>query len=115
MLSLPLPDCGGTCPQRCSLGDRCQENLDCASGVCNAGTGRCYNSDGSAPAPSARRPNVVVILVDDLGWNDVGFHATDLTFATPAIDRLVEEGVELQQAYVSPTCTPSRAGLLTGR
>lgn len=61
------------------------------------------------------RPNIVVILADDMGYGDVGVHgATDI--ATPNIDALANSGVRFTDAYVSsPYCSPSRAGLLTGR
>ena len=60
-------------------------------------------------------PNVIVILVDDLGYNDVSFNgATEIQ--TTNIDRLAEEGIAFTNGYVPfPICTPSRAGLLTGR
>ncbi len=63
----------------------------------------------------AERPNVVLILVDDLGYNDVGFQgATDIR--TPNIDRIAREGVVFTNGYVaSAVCAASRAGLLTGR
>lgn len=59
------------------------------------------------------RPNIVVLVADDAGWNDVGYHGSEIK--TPNIDRLVETGVELNQFYVYPTCSPTRASLLTGR
>lgn len=79
--------------------------------LCCAG---CGPIDGD-PAQTGRPPNVVVILADDLGYADVGFQGlTD--FATPNIDRLAESGVRFTNGYVShPFCSPSRAGLLTGR
>ncbi|MGH0029574.1 MAG: arylsulfatase B [Myxococcota bacterium] len=58
-------------------------------------------------------PNLVVLMADDLGWGDVGFH--DGPWRTPAIDRLAAEGTELAQFYVLPVCSPTRAALLTGR
>lgn len=60
-------------------------------------------------------PNVIVILLDDLGYADVGFNgAKDIL--TPHIDELAEQSVVFDNAYVSyPVCSPSRAGLLTGR
>jgi len=66
-------------------------------------------------ADDARRPNVVVIYADDLGWGDLGcFGADDLD--TPALDALCASGVRLPQWYSSsPVCSPSRASLLTGR
>lgn len=62
------------------------------------------------PAP---RPNVLLIVADDMGWADVGYHGSPLR--TPHIDRLAREGVEIDQHYVAPMCTPTRAALLTGR
>ncbi|MEM1296851.1 MAG: arylsulfatase [Verrucomicrobiota bacterium] len=59
------------------------------------------------------KPNIVLIVVDDLGWNDVGYHNPEIH--TPNIDRLAEENVELNRFYVTPQCSPTRAGLLTGR
>ena len=62
---------------------------------------------------AAPRPNIVFILADDLGWADVGFHGGRAP--TPHLDRLAREGLELSRHYVAPVCTPTRAGLLTGR
>ncbi len=59
------------------------------------------------------RPNVLFILADDLGWGDVGYHGS--INRTPSIDRLASFGVELDQHYVAPVCTPTRVSLLTGR
>ncbi len=59
------------------------------------------------------KPNVVIIVADDLGWADVSFHGTEIK--TPNVDRLVEEGVQLNRFYVCPVCSPTRAGLMTGR
>jgi arylsulfatase A-like enzyme len=61
------------------------------------------------PAP----PNIVVIVADDLGWNDVGYHGSEIS--TPHLDRLAAEGVELDRFYVQPTCSPTRASLMTGK
>ena len=61
------------------------------------------------------QPNVVLILADDLGYGDIGANGGE-TIATPHIDALARRGVRLTQGYVShPVCSPSRAGLLTGR
>lgn len=62
---------------------------------------------------AAPRPHIVYIVADDLGWKDVGFHGSDI--ATPNIDRLAHDGARLEQFYVQPMCTPTRAALLTGR
>ncbi|XP_066502574.1 arylsulfatase I [Hoplias malabaricus] len=60
-----------------------------------------------------KQPHIVFILTDDQGFNDVGFHSTDLH--TPTLDRLAAQGVRLENYYVQPLCTPSRSQLLTGR
>jgi len=59
------------------------------------------------------KPNIILILADDLGWNDVGFHGG--IAKTPNIDRLADESLELSHFYVAPICTHTRAGMLTGR
>ncbi|MDA1164159.1 MAG: sulfatase-like hydrolase/transferase [Planctomycetota bacterium] len=58
-------------------------------------------------------PNIVFIIADDLGWSDVAFHGGNAP--TPHLDRLAAEGLEVAQHYVAPVCSPTRAGLLTGR
>jgi arylsulfatase A-like enzyme len=62
-----------------------------------------------------RRPNVVLIMSDDLGYGDLGFTGrTD--YRTPVVDQLAREGVQLSQMYTAaPVCTPTRVALLTGR
>lgn len=66
-------------------------------------------------AAAAEKPNIVLFFVDDLGWADLGYRQPDI-FETPHIDQLASEGVDFQQAYVAcPTCSPSRATLLTGK
>ena len=67
----------------------------------------------AAERGAAARPNIVYIVADDLGWKDVGFHGSDIK--TPHIDRLAQEGARLEQFYVQPMCTPTRAALMTGR
>lgn len=66
-----------------------------------------------ADATTARPPNIVLIVADDLGWADVGYHASEIR--SPTIDRLAAEGVKLESHYVMPQCTPTRVALLTGR
>ncbi|MEM7019952.1 MAG: sulfatase-like hydrolase/transferase, partial [Pseudomonadota bacterium] len=64
------------------------------------------------PLTAADKPNIIIILADDLGWNDVGYHNPEVS--TPNIDTLAEKGIELDRFYVDPTCSPTRASLMTG-
>ena len=68
-----------------------------------------------APAtPAPEKPNVVLILTDDLGWQDVGCYDIDepCPYDTPHIDQLAKDGVLFRQAYSpAPTCAPSRAAV----
>ncbi|SHG50756.1 Arylsulfatase A [Fodinibius roseus] len=58
-------------------------------------------------------PNIVVIMADDLGWNDIGYHNGEIR--TPNLDRLAEGGVRLNQFYAYSTCSPTRVALQTGQ
>ena len=74
-------------------------------------------ASGSPPAAgqdaAVPRPNILLIVADDLGWKDVGYHGAP--FKTPNIDKLVATGVELDFHYVQPVCTPTRTALMSGR
>lgn len=59
------------------------------------------------------KPHFLFLLVDDLGWSDVGFHGSKIH--TPNVDKLANEGVILDNYYVQPYCTPTRGSLMTGR
>ncbi|MCB9383442.1 MAG: arylsulfatase [Bryobacterales bacterium] len=62
----------------------------------------------------AERPNILLMVSDDQGWWDVGVNG-NADIATPTLDRLAGEGVNLTRFYAAPVCSPTRAGLMTGR
>ena len=63
-------------------------------------------------AQSGKRPNIVVILVDDMGWSDIGSYGGEIP--TPNLDALAKQGVRFTQFYNTARCSPTRASLLTG-
>jgi len=67
----------------------------------------------AADGSGAKRPNIVYFLIDDLGWADVGYQGGP--YKTPNIDRMALGGARLEQFYVLPVCSPTRAALMTGR
>jgi arylsulfatase A-like enzyme len=74
------------------------------------------SSDFVARAAPRTRPNVIVIVADDLGYADVGAQGISKDVRTPNIDALMASGTRFTSGYVScPVCSPTRAGLLTGR
>lgn len=66
-----------------------------------------------AQAAEPAKPNILLIVADDLGWSDVGWHGG--FGKTPHLDQLVRTGIELDQFYVQPVCTPTRTALMSGR
>ena len=67
---------------------------------------------GIAAQTNATRPNIVLILADDLGYSDLGCYGSEISTAN--LDRLASSGMRLTQFYTTPRCCPSRAALLTG-
>ena len=63
---------------------------------------------------SNQRPNVIIIITDDQGYGDLGFHGNKWV-KTPAIDALAERSIRFNNFHVSPVCAPTRASLMTGR
>ena len=61
---------------------------------------------------SIDKPNIIIILTDDLGWGDVSYHGGYIP--TPNIDQLAEDGMEMNRFYSNPVCSPTRASMLTG-
>jgi arylsulfatase A-like enzyme len=69
----------------------------------------------AADLAAAAQPNIILVVADDLGYGDVSFQGST-QIQTPHLDALARSGVQFKQGYVSaPVCSPSRAGLLTGR
>lgn len=73
----------------------------------------------AAPGPAAgispRPPNIVLVVADDMGWNQVGYHGFDW-YETPNIDRIARAGLQFRHAYsAAPICSPTRAALMTGK
>ena len=62
---------------------------------------------------AAKQPNIVFVLADDYGWNDIGYHGSEIK--TPNLDALAAGGVKLENYYIQPICTPTRSQLLSGR
>ncbi len=63
---------------------------------------------------AAEKPNIILFFVDDMGWDDLGYR--DPRYETPNLDKLATESIDFQQAYIPcPTCSPSRAALVTGQ
>lgn len=65
-----------------------------------------------SPDKPARSPNIVLILIDDMGWGDIGYNSEDIR--SPNLDSLAANGVRFNRHYVNPECTPTRVSLLTG-
>ena len=62
---------------------------------------------------AATKPNILMIVIDDLGWNDTSYKGSDIQ--TPTIDKFANEGIRLQQYYVQRVCSPTRAAIMGGR
>jgi len=74
----------------------------------------CILTASAFSAPANAKPNILIILADDMGWADAGCYGADL-HETPNIDRLAGESVRFTDAYAMPVCSPTRGSLLTGR
>ena len=69
----------------------------------------------AADAPQ-RKPNIIILLADDVGYGEFGFQGLNKDIPTPNIDSIAANGVRFTNGYVSgPYCSPTRAGLMTGR
>ncbi len=85
-------------------------------GILSGGTLRAATPIVPSATTASRRPNIIVIVADDLGYADVGIQGQSKDVKTPNIDTIARNGVRFTSGYVScPVCSPTRAGLLTGR
>ncbi len=74
--------------------------------------GSAFGAFAQNTKPSAARPNIVLIMVDDMGFSDIGCYGSEIS--TPNLDKLAANGVKFTQFYNAARCCPSRASLLTG-
>ena len=74
--------------------------------------GRTPDSNGS-PAPAALKPNLILIMADDLGYETIGANG-GTSYRTPALDKLAATGVRFTHCYAQPLCTPTRVQIMTG-
>ncbi len=74
----------------------------------------CFSIGVGNSLAQPEKPNIIFIMADDLGWQDVGFMGSQW-FETPNLDKLANESLVFTNAYMYPTCSPSRSALLTGR
>jgi len=81
-----------------------------AAGAMSAG----WTGIQTSGAGERRKPNVVLVLIDDQGFGDLGYHGNPHV-RTPHMDSFARDAVEFTQFYVSPVCSPTRASLMTGR
>lgn len=72
----------------------------------------CNTQVDTAQSAAAPRPNIILILVDDMGWSDIGCYGGEVQ--TPHLDRLAREGTRFTQFYNNAKCTTTRASLVTG-
>lgn len=93
--------------------DRLQSKGFCAAEVASSSCPTCKVK----PEPKCKRPNLMIFLVDDMGWGDFGPYGGGITrgSATPMVDRLAAEGLMLTSTYAQPTCSPTRATIHTGQ
>ena len=71
----------------------------------------CYSQDNLKP----KKPNIILIMADDLGYGDVGFNGNDKVI-TPYLDKMSKDGIKFTSFYAAaPLCSPTRASVLTGR
>ncbi len=75
-------------------------------------TSACTSDDIQPPEPASQPPNILLIVVDDMGFTDIGAFGSEIR--TPNLDRLAYDGVRLTNFHAAPTCAPTRSMLLSG-
>mmetsp|Transcript_7249 Transcript_7249/g.26662 ORF Transcript_7249/g.26662 Transcript_7249/m.26662 type:complete len:555 (+) Transcript_7249:100-1764(+) len=73
------------------------------------------SGDNASQAPSRKPTNILFIIVDDVGWNDIAFHSSPAQVPTPNIDALADGGLRMDHYYTQPVCSPTRSSIMTGR
>uniref|UniRef100_A0A0B7BK24 Sulfatase N-terminal domain-containing protein n=1 Tax=Arion vulgaris TaxID=1028688 RepID=A0A0B7BK24_9EUPU len=81
--------------------------------ICAIAVAKASSHSGMKPDTAASQPNIVFVLADDYGYNDVGYHGSEIH--TPTLDALAASGVRLENYYVQPICSPTRSQLMSGR
>ena len=71
-----------------------------------------HDTAAGVQAPTAKQPNIILIMADDMGYSDIGCYGSEIK--TPVLDQLAESGLRLTQFYNTSRCCPTRAALLTG-
>ena len=91
-------------------------SLVAASALLGAGAATSAQAQQPAPTPpSGQRPNIVVIMGDDIGWSNIGaYHQGVMYSTTPNLDKLASEGMRFTDYYAEPSCTAGRANFITG-
>ncbi len=82
--------------------------------VCSLFSYSVFATEQGKSFANAKRPNIVFVLADDMGWNQPGFNGGKAEL-TPNMDRLAAEGMRLNEFYTHSVCAPTRAAFLTGR
>ncbi|XP_012944881.1 arylsulfatase J [Aplysia californica] len=71
------------------------------------------NNNNNNNNSNQKRPNIIFVFADDYGFNDIGYHGSQIS--TPTLDKLASDGVKLENYYVQPLCSPTRSQLMSGR
>ena len=88
------------------------KSLRAVSGVFSLALVVLFTATSAIAAPLQKRPNILLIVADDLGYSDLGVFGGEIN--TPNLDALAREGVALRRFHAAPNCGPSRAATLTG-